>query len=77
MPPRLGEVRKVLAANGFDCARKRKHEIWVRRDSAEALEAKVVLSHGNAEIRSQGLFAAILRQAKKTAAEFDAALKGR
>lgn len=70
MPPRLGEVRKVLTANGFECARKRKHEIWIRRDATGALEAKVVLPHGGAEVHSQQLFAAILRQAKKGEGEF-------
>ena len=76
MPPRLGEVRKVLGANGFACARKRKHEIWVRRDAAGRLEAKVVLSHGNAEIRTRSLFATILRQAQKTEEEFDRVFAG-
>jgi predicted RNA binding protein YcfA (HicA-like mRNA interferase family) len=71
LPPRLGEVRKVLRANGFDCVRKRKHEIWLRRDEAGTVVARTVLSHGNAEVRTASLFAAILRQAKKTKEEFD------
>jgi predicted RNA binding protein YcfA (HicA-like mRNA interferase family) len=65
VPPRLGEVRKVLDHNGFECARKRKHEVWIRRDQQGALEAKVIVSHGNDEIRSRSLCAAILRQAKE------------
>jgi predicted RNA binding protein YcfA (HicA-like mRNA interferase family) len=60
----------VLRANGFACVRKRKHEIWVRRDQADTVVAKTVLSHGNAEIRSRRLFAEILRQTGKTESEF-------
>ena len=75
MPPRLGEVRTALASNGFECARKRKHEIWVRRDAHGNLEAKVIVSRGNAEIRTRGLFTAILRQAKKSEDEFYKALR--
>jgi predicted RNA binding protein YcfA (HicA-like mRNA interferase family) len=72
LPPRLAEVRKVLTANGFELARSRKHEIWVRRNAEGAVEAKTVISHGNAEIRSRSLFLSILRQSKKTEDEFDA-----
>jgi len=60
----------VLRANGFDCARKRKHEVWVRKDASGTLIARTVLSHGNAEIRTASLFAAILRQAKKSEDDF-------
>jgi predicted RNA binding protein YcfA (HicA-like mRNA interferase family) len=70
VPPRLGEVRKVLNANGFECVRARKHEVWTRRSSSGGLEAKTVVSHGNAEIRTRGLFAKILRQSMKTEEEF-------
>ena len=76
MPPRLAEVRKVLTANGFDCERSRKHEVWVRRNESGALEAKTVLSHGNAEIRTRRLFLAILKQSHKTEDEFEERLRG-
>ena len=65
----------MLTANGFRCARKRKHEIWLRHAKTGALEAKVILSHGNAEIRTRRLFSAILKQAKKTEGEFERVLK--
>jgi predicted RNA binding protein YcfA (HicA-like mRNA interferase family) len=70
VPPRLGEVRKVLTANGFECVRARKHEIWIRRDDGGDVVAKTVLSHGNAEIRTRALFTSILRQSKKAEDEF-------
>lgn len=60
----------MLRGNGFDCVRQRKHEVWVRRNEAGAVEARTVLSHGSAQIRSRSPFAAILRQTGKTEAEF-------
>jgi predicted RNA binding protein YcfA (HicA-like mRNA interferase family) len=70
-------VRTALTANGFGCVRKAKHEVWLRRSETGAVEAKTVLPHGNAEIRTRGLLRSILRQAKKTEDEFERLLRGR
>jgi hypothetical protein len=76
MPPRLGEFRTVLARNGFQCARKAKHEIWIRLNDAGQLERRVPVSHGNAEIRTERLFADMLRQAGKSRQHFNDVLRG-
>jgi len=70
MPPRLGEFRTVLARNGFSLARSRDHEIWIRRDREGRIARRVPISHGNAEIRTRGLFRSMLRQAGKDEEEF-------
>jgi predicted RNA binding protein YcfA (HicA-like mRNA interferase family) len=66
----------VLQRNGFSLARSRDHEIWVRRNQAGEVVNRVPVSHGNAEIRTAGLFRAMLRQAGKTEAHFYEVLKG-
>jgi predicted RNA binding protein YcfA (HicA-like mRNA interferase family) len=76
VPPRLNEVRTVLTRNGFDLARSRNHEIWVQRDDQGQVARRVPVSHGNAEIRTRGLFRQILRQAGKTEKRFYEVLKG-
>lgn len=70
MPPRFNEFRVVLERNGFTLARSRDHELWVRYDAEGHLENRVPVSHGNAEIRTRGLFARMLRQAGKTEQHF-------
>ncbi len=76
MPPKFGEVRKVLKANGFVCEREKKDQIWIRRNSNGGVEAKTATSHGNKQIRTDRLFNDILRQSKKTKEEFYRILKG-
>lgn len=76
MPPKFGEVRKVLKANGFVCEREKKDQIWIRRDQSGAVEAKTKTSHGNKEIRTERLFGDILRQSKKSREEFYEVLNG-
>ena len=76
MPPRFNEFRTVLQRNGFELARSRDHEIWVRRDDNGRVDKKVPVSHGNAEIRTRGLFSRMLRQADKTEEHFYEVLKG-
>ena len=70
MPPRLGEFRVVLGRNGFELARSRAREIWVRKTADGRVERRVPVSHGNSEIRTKGLFTAMLNQAGKDEAEF-------
>jgi predicted RNA binding protein YcfA (HicA-like mRNA interferase family) len=76
VPPRLNEVRTVLERNGFNLARSRSHEIWVQSDAEGRVARRVSVSHGNAEIRTKGLFRQILRQAGKTEERFQEVLKG-
>ena len=76
MPPRLNEFRTVLGRNGFTLARSRDHEIWVRHDEAGRVLRKVPVSHGNAEIRTRGLFSRMLKQADKTEEHFFEVLNG-
>jgi predicted RNA binding protein YcfA (HicA-like mRNA interferase family) len=76
VPPRLKDVRTVLKRNGFDLARSRSHELWVQRDDEGRVARRVPVSHGNAEIRTQGLFRQILSQAGKTEERFYEVLKG-
>ena len=75
MPPRLNEFRKVLTRNGFDCERKRDHEIWIRRNAEKQIERRVPVSHGNDQIRTKGLFDRMLTQAGKTEEHFYEVLK--
>lgn len=70
MPPRFNEFRTVLDRNGFTLARSRDHEIWIRRDDQGRVAQRVPVSHGNAEIRTRGLFSRMLRQAGKTEEHF-------
>jgi hypothetical protein len=70
VPPRLNEVRTVLQRNGFNLARSRDHEIWTQHAPDGRLARRVPVSHGNAEIRTQGLFKRMLRQCGKTEAHF-------
>jgi predicted RNA binding protein YcfA (HicA-like mRNA interferase family) len=76
MPPRVSEFRTVLERNGFRLARSRDHEIWVQDDDAGRVARRVPVSHGNAEIRTRGLFNRMLRQAGKTEERFYEVLKG-
>lgn len=77
MPPRLSEVRTVLGRNGFALERSRDHEIWIRRDANGSIEKRVPVSHGNAQIRTVGLFKSILKQAGKTEEHFYEVLRQR
>jgi hypothetical protein len=70
----LNEFRTVLERNGFELARSRDHEIWVQRDEEGRVARKVPVSHGNAEIRTRGLFSRMLRQAGKTEDHFNEVL---
>jgi len=70
VPPRLSEFRTVLGRNGFELARSRSHELWVQRDARGSVARRVPVSHGNAEIRTRGLFSRMLRQAGKTEDRF-------
>lgn len=70
MPPRFNEFRTVLERNGFTLARSRDHEIWVQHDAAGRVARRVPVSHGNAEIRTRGLFSRMLRQSGKTEQHF-------
>ncbi len=54
----------------------RKHETWVRTNQVGEVDAKTRLSKGNAEIKSNRLFKAILEQAKKDEEEFRRKLHG-
>jgi predicted RNA binding protein YcfA (HicA-like mRNA interferase family) len=76
LPPRLNEFRTVLERNGFDLARRGDHEIWVFRDQQRRVKRKVPVSHGNAEIRTRGLFKRMLDQAGKTEEHFFEVLNG-
>lgn len=76
MPPRLNDFRTVLRRNGFELARSRDHEIWVQLDGEGRVTRRVPVSHGNAEIRTRGLFSRMLRQAGKTEAHFNEVLNG-
>ena len=76
MPPRLNEFRTVLGRNGFNLARSRDHELWVQTDDAGRVARRVPVSHGNAEIRTRGLFNRMLRQAGKTEQRFYEGLRG-
>jgi len=76
VPPRFSEFRTVLERNGFELARSRSHEIWILRDAKGRLDKKVPVSHGNAEIRTRGLFSRMLRQAGKTEEHFFEVLNG-
>lgn len=76
MPPRLNEFRTVLERNGFALARSRNHEIWVQYDNDGHVARRVPVSHGNAEIRTGGLFSRMLRQSGKTEARFYEVLNG-
>jgi hypothetical protein len=76
MPPRLRDFRIVLRRNGFKLARSKKHEIWGRCDDEGRVERRVPVSHGNSQIRTERLFADMLRQAGKTRIHFDEVLKG-
>lgn len=70
MPPRLNEFRTVLERNGFTLARSSDHEIWVQFDDDGHVARRVPVSHGNAEIRTRGLFSRMLRQSGKTEERF-------
>ncbi len=76
MPPRFNEFRTVLNRNGFTLARSRDHELWVKHDVEGRLTNRVPVSHGNAEIRTRGLFTRMLRQAGKTEERFFDVLRG-
>lgn len=76
MPPRLNEFRTVLQRNGFAVARSRDHEIWVQRDDEGRVARRVPVSHGNAEIRTRGLFNRMLRQSGKSEEHFYDVLNG-
>jgi hypothetical protein len=76
VPPRLNEFRTVLERNGFSIARSRDHEIWIQRDAEDRVARRVPISHGNAEIRTRGLFGRMLRQAGKTEERFFEVLNG-
>ena len=60
----------MLERNGFTLARRRDHEIWVQRDSDGRVARRVPVSHGNAEIRTRGLFRSMLAQAGKSEEHF-------
>jgi hypothetical protein len=77
MPPRWNEYRKVIARNGFELVRSKKHETWVRRDEEGRVAGQTRASHGNAEIADSGLFRELLRQCGKTEEHFFAILKAR
>ncbi len=76
MPPRFNEFRTVLERNGFTLARSRDHELWVQHDDEGRVARRVPVSHGNAEIRTRGLFSRMLRQAGKTEERFFEVLRG-
>lgn len=70
MPPKLNEFRTVLDRNGFEIARSRDHEIWVRKNDEGHVTNRVPVSHGNREIRTRGLFTRMLKQAGKSEEHF-------
>jgi GrpB-like predicted nucleotidyltransferase (UPF0157 family) len=76
MLPRLGDFRTVLDRNGFSRERKAKHEIWIRRDDDGQVTHRVPVSHGNDQIRTERLFADMLRQSGKTRQHFNDVLRG-
>ncbi len=67
----------MLNRNGFEIARSRDHEIWVRKNAEGRIEMRVSVSHGNAEIRTRGLFSRMLKQAGKTEQHFYEVLERR
>jgi predicted RNA binding protein YcfA (HicA-like mRNA interferase family) len=76
VPPRFGEFRTVLTKNGFKCVRSNKHEVWALKDTDNVITKRVVVSHGNAEIRTRRLFAKMLKQAGKTEDHYYDSLHG-
>jgi hypothetical protein len=77
MPPRWNEYRKVIARNGFEKARSRKHETWIKYDADRNVVGQTRASHGNAEIADKSFFKALLRQCGKTEAHFYDVLAGK
>lgn len=77
MPPRWNDYRKVIGRNGFKLVRSKKHETWVKYDTAGAVLRQTRASHGNAEIADTGFFKELLRQAGKTEAQFYEVLTGK
>lgn len=75
MPPRWNDYRKVIVRNGFELVRSRKHETWIKYDTAGAVIRQTRASHGNAEIADHGFFKELLRQCGKTEVEFHEVLK--
>ena len=67
----------MLGRNGFAIARSRDHELWIKRDDDNRVTNRVPVSHGNAEIRTRGLFARMLKQAGKTEDHFFEVLRRR
>lgn len=60
----------MLDRNGFVLARSRDHEIWILRGERGEVTRRVPVSHGNAEIKTKGLFKRMLKQAGKTEEHF-------
>lgn len=77
MPPRWNEYRKVIERNGFELARSKKHETWIRYGPAGEVVAQTRASHGNAEIADKGFFKELLSQCGKTEQHFNEVLKGK
>lgn len=77
MPPRWNEYRKVIGRNGFTLVRSKKHETWVQHDAEGRVVGHTSVSHGNAQIRDETFFKALLRQCNKTEEHFYEVLKGK